>query len=131
MAVLCSLTVGTVLGAIAGYYQGPIDNVIMRVVDIVMCFPLIVLLLSVVAILGPGIYKIMIIIGLSLLPFAWAERTIRSIRRKVPGIPEDGSIPPMTWFMIGLITVGAIVISFLFGAEIGAWISDTWASLWD
>lgn len=68
VAVLCSLAVGTVLGAIAGYYQGLVDNVIMRVVDIVMCFPLIVLLLSVVAILGPGIYKIMIIIGLLTWP---------------------------------------------------------------
>ncbi|GAB4427200.1 MAG: ABC transporter permease [Chloroflexi bacterium OHK40] len=68
VAVLCSLVVGTVLGAIAGYYQGLVDNVIMRLVDIVMCFPLIVLLLSVVAILGPGIYKIMIIIGLLTWP---------------------------------------------------------------
>jgi peptide/nickel transport system permease protein len=68
VAVFFSLIIGTVVGAIAGYYQGLVDGIIMRVVDIVMCFPLIVLLLSVVSILGPGIYKIMIIIGLLTWP---------------------------------------------------------------
>ncbi len=101
----------------------------MRWVRMLAGFVVIGIGVSLLVLPGPG--WIMIIIGLSLLPFAWAERTIRAIRRRVPGIPEDGSIPPMTWFMIGLITVAAIVISFLFGAEIGAWISDTWASLWD
>ncbi len=76
---------------------------------------------------GPG--WIMILIGLSLLPFAWAERTIQAIRRRVPGVPEDGAIPPRTWVMIGVVTVGAIVISFLFGSRIGDWISGTWESV--
>ena len=78
---------------------------------------------------GPG--WIMILIGLSLLPFAWAERTIQAIRRRVPGVPEDGAIPPRTWVMIGVVTVGAIVISFLFGSRIGDWISGTWESVFD
>jgi peptide/nickel transport system permease protein len=64
VAVVFSIAIGTVLGALAGYYQGWVDAVIMRAVDIVMSFPIIVLLLSVVAILGPGIFKIMIMIGL-------------------------------------------------------------------
>jgi peptide/nickel transport system permease protein len=64
VAVVFSIAIGTVLGALAGYYQGWVDAVIMRVVDIVMSFPIIILLLSVVAILGPGIFKIMIMIGL-------------------------------------------------------------------
>lgn len=76
---------------------------------------------------GPG--WIMILIGLSLLPFAWAERTILAIRRRVPGVPEDGTIPTRTWVVIGVVTVGAIVISFLFGSRIGDWISGTWESV--
>jgi peptide/nickel transport system permease protein len=68
VAVFFSLIIGTILGAVAGYYQGLVDGVIMRLVDIVMCFPLIVLLLSLVSLLGPGIYKIMIIIGLLTWP---------------------------------------------------------------
>lgn len=64
VAVLCSILVGTITGALAGYYQGMVDTIIMRLVDIVMSFPIIVLLLSVVSLLGPGIFKIMIMIGL-------------------------------------------------------------------
>lgn len=116
-----------------GIHEESIEDVrhslAMRWVRMLGGFVLIGVGASLLVLPGPG--WIMIIIGLSLLPFAWAERTIRAIRRKVPGIPQDGSIPPLTWFMIGLITVGAIVISFLFGAEIGNWVSDTWASFWD
>ncbi|NJN19017.1 MAG: ABC transporter permease [Oscillochloris sp.] len=68
VAVFFSLVIGTLVGAIAGYYQGIVDTIVMRIVDIVMCFPLIVLLLSMVALLGPGIYKIMLIIGLLTWP---------------------------------------------------------------
>lgn len=64
VAVFFSILIGTTLGAIAGFYQGPADALIMRLVDIVMSFPIIVLLLSVVSLLGPGIFKIMIMIGL-------------------------------------------------------------------
>ncbi len=84
VAVVFSIAIGTVLGALAGYYQGWVDATIMRVVDIVMSFPIIVLLLSVVAILGPGIFKIMIMIGL--LTWTTPCRIVRgqflSLRRK-------------------------------------------------
>ena len=64
VAVLFSTAIGTVLGALAGYYRGLVDQIIMRIVDMVMSFPVIVLLLTVVAIVGPGIFKIMVMIGL-------------------------------------------------------------------
>ncbi|HMX08524.1 MAG TPA: PGPGW domain-containing protein [Microthrixaceae bacterium] len=82
---------------------------------------------SLIVLPGPG--WLVILIGLSLLPFAWAERTILAIRRRVPGVPEDGTIPTRTWVVIGVVTVGAIVISFLFGSRIGDWISGTWESV--
>ncbi|MCB1268315.1 MAG: PGPGW domain-containing protein [Microthrixaceae bacterium] len=82
---------------------------------------------SLIVLPGPG--WLVILIGLSLLPFAWAERTILAIRRRVPGVPEDGTIPPRTWVVIGVVTVGAIAISFLFGSRIGDWISGTWESV--
>ena len=84
---------------------------------------------SLIVLPGPG--WLVILIGLSLLPFAWAERTILAIRRRVPGVPEDGTIPPRTWVVIGVVTVGAIAISFLFGSRIGDWISGTWESVFD
>jgi peptide/nickel transport system permease protein len=64
VAVVFSTLIGTTLGALAGFRRGRVDTAIMRVVDMVMSFPVIVLLLSVVAIVGPGIFKIMVMIGL-------------------------------------------------------------------
>ncbi len=64
VAVLFSTLIGTVTGALAGYYRSRVDAVIMRIVDIVMSFPVIVLLLAVVSIAGPGIFNIMVMIGL-------------------------------------------------------------------
>ena len=64
VAVLFSTLIGTISGALAGYYRGWVDAVIMRVVDMVMSFPVIVLLLAVVSIAGPGIFNIMVMIGL-------------------------------------------------------------------
>ena len=63
IATVFSALIGTILGAIAGFYPRA-DLVIMRVVDIVMSFPTIILLLIAVSVLGPGIINLMIMIGL-------------------------------------------------------------------
>lgn len=63
VAVIIATAIGTVLGAIAGYYRAA-DWVIMRLVDIVMSFPTIVLLLVAVAVLGPGLVNMMVMVGL-------------------------------------------------------------------
>lgn len=63
VATLFSALIGTILGAIAGFYPRA-DLVIMRIVDIVMSFPVIILLLIAVSVLGPGILNLMIMIGL-------------------------------------------------------------------
>ena len=73
---------------------------------------------------GPG--WVLISIGLSLLPFAWAERTIRVIRRRIPGIPEDGKISPIAWFVMGALLLTTTVVSLLFGAEITNWVVGLW-----
>ncbi len=57
--------IGTILGAIAGYYGGWIDNLIMRFVDIMLCFPTFFLILAVIAVLEPSIWNIMIVIGVT------------------------------------------------------------------
>ena len=46
--------IGTVLGTISGYFGGIIDTVFMRLIDIILAFPFLVLMLSIIAILGPG-----------------------------------------------------------------------------
>ncbi len=63
-AVTIFMSIGTVLGSIAGYYGGKFDVIIMRVTDTVMAFPVLVILISIVAIIGPGIFNAMMAIGL-------------------------------------------------------------------
>lgn len=63
-AVLIFMTIGTLLGSIAGYYGGWIDSLIMRITDTFMAFPVLVILISIVAIVGPGLRNAMIAIGL-------------------------------------------------------------------
>lgn len=60
-----AIFIGTILGAIAGYYGGWIDAVIMRFVDIMLCFPTFFLILAVIAFLEPSIWNIMVVIGLT------------------------------------------------------------------
>jgi peptide/nickel transport system permease protein len=57
--------IGVFLGALAGYYGRWVDNLIMRFVDIMLCFPTFFLILAVVAFLEPSIWNIMIIIGVT------------------------------------------------------------------
>ncbi|MBM4331100.1 MAG: ABC transporter permease [Deltaproteobacteria bacterium] len=57
--------IGIFLGALAGFYGRWIDNLIMRFVDIMLCFPTFFLILAVIALLEPNIWNIMIIIGIT------------------------------------------------------------------
>jgi len=68
VAVSIYTLIGTALGAIAGYYGGTVDSIIMRLTDIVMCFPLLIIIITVVALVGPSLYNIMIVIGLLAWP---------------------------------------------------------------
>lgn len=65
VAVGIAALIGVFLGAVAGYYGGRADSLIMRFADIMLCFPAFFLILSVIAIIGPNIFNIMIVIGLT------------------------------------------------------------------
>ncbi|HOG07099.1 MAG: ABC transporter permease [Syntrophales bacterium] len=60
-----AILIGAVLGAMAGYYGGWTDALIMRFVDIMLCFPAFFLILAVIAVLEPSIWNIMLIIGVT------------------------------------------------------------------
>jgi peptide/nickel transport system permease protein len=75
-AVGIATLIGILLGALAGYYGGVLDGMIMRAVDIMLTLPTIFLILAVIAILEPSIWNIMVVIGLT----SWMEpaRLIRA-----------------------------------------------------
>ena len=64
VAVSIYAAIGVVLGAVAGYYGGKIDSVIMRAADIVLAFPTLILIITIVSIVGQSIYNVMVVIGL-------------------------------------------------------------------
>ncbi len=68
VVVIISLTTGIVLGLLAGYFRGWVDTVLMRVMDLILAFPSLLLALVLVAILGPGLINTMIAIALVLQP---------------------------------------------------------------
>jgi len=64
-AVLIAGTLGVFLGLISGYFGGFLDDVIMRIGDIQLAFPFILLAISILAVLGPGVDKLIIVLGIS------------------------------------------------------------------
>lgn len=65
VAVGIATLIGTVVGLMAGYYGGWVDSLLMRFVDIMLCFPTFFLILAVITIREPSILNIMLIIGLT------------------------------------------------------------------
>ncbi|MGZ3591136.1 MAG: ABC transporter permease [Thermodesulfobacteriota bacterium] len=68
LSVLFAMAAGIPLGMIGGYKGGIIDNLVLRFIDIFMSFPIVILGLLVLAIMGPGLIKIVIAIGVALTP---------------------------------------------------------------
>jgi len=79
-----SITIGTLVGLVAGYWRGWIDAILMRVVDVVLCFPTLFLILMILAVLDrPSIYMVMGVIGLT----SWAGLA-RMVRGEVLSMRE-------------------------------------------
>ncbi len=84
IAVAFSLTIGVILGSIAGYKGGWIDTVIMRVMDMMLAIPSILLAIAIMAALGPGIEKAVVAIGLVSIP-----EYARIVRSEILAIKEN------------------------------------------
>ena len=83
-AVLAAGILGTVIGAVAGYYGGKVDNVIMRFMDVVLSLPYMLLAIAIVAALGPGLVNVLISIAIGYVPeFARITRaSVMTIRER-------------------------------------------------
>ncbi|MFE5323190.1 staphylopine uptake ABC transporter permease subunit CntC [Paenibacillus sp. NPDC056579] len=76
VALILSVSIGAVLGFIAGYYQGKTDAILMRICDVMLSFPGYVMTLAVIGILGVGLGNILI--AFALMKWAWFARIIRT-----------------------------------------------------
>lgn len=83
VAVAISATLGTLMGAVAGYLGGWVDTVLMRLVDVVVAFPRLVLLIAVVALFQPSLVLVMVVVGLTEWP-----ATARLVRGQVLTVRE-------------------------------------------
>ena len=63
-----AFSLGTFFGSVAGYYKGNLDSIIMRVMDIILAFPYLLLAIVVVAYLGPSLQNAMMAIGITYVP---------------------------------------------------------------
>jgi len=83
-SVAFSVVLGGILGALAGYYGGKIDNIIMRIMDVFLAIPSILLAICIVAALGGNMVNLIIAIGISYIPsFA------RVVRASVLGVKDE------------------------------------------
>lgn len=83
VAVLISTIIGVLLGVVSGYFGGWVDNVIMRITDVVICFPVLFLAITAATILSPGIINVILIISL----VSWTTMT-RLVRGEVLKLRE-------------------------------------------
>lgn len=81
--VTFAIVIGTVLGALGGYFGGWVDNGIMRVMDVLLAFPSLLLAIAIVTVLGPGLINALLAIGIVSIP-AYA----RVVRASVLSIRE-------------------------------------------
>ena len=120
VAVGLAAVIGVFFGSIAGYFGGKIDSVIMRFADVMLCFPAFFLILAVIAVVGPSIFNIMVIIGLT----SWMGMA-RLIRAEILSlktrdyISASRALGASNFFIITrhLIPngIGPVLISFVFG----------------
>lgn len=81
--VTFAIIIGTVLGALSGYLGGWVDNTIMRVMDVLLAFPSLLLAIAIVSVLGPGLINALLAIGIVSIP-AYA----RVVRASVLSVRE-------------------------------------------
>ncbi len=97
-----STTIGVALGVVAGYFGATVDMVIMRIVDIIMSFPLLVLAIALVAVFGPSLNNLMAALG-----FVYWVAFTRLVRGMVLSLRE-------TEYIVGAKAIGATDFSIIF-----------------
>ena len=82
-----AIIIGTLLGSVAGYVGGWVDNVIMRVLDVLMAFPSLLLAITIVSVLGPGLQNALLAIAIVSIPIY-----ARVVRASVLSVKEQAYV---------------------------------------
>ncbi len=92
---------GTLLGAVAGFFGGWADNIIMRVLDVVLAFPFLLLAIAIVSVLGPGLTNAMLAIAIISVP-AYARVTRASVLsvREMAFIEASRALGASNWHIL-------------------------------
>lgn len=103
MVVLLSGTIGVLLGMVAGYYEGRIDTIISRAVDILLAFPSLLLAIAVITILGPSLINALFAIAIAQVPrYARVTRGVTLSQKQrdyVDAARALGGSPPRIMFI--------------------------------
>ena len=114
-------TIGVTLGAVSGYYGGLADHIIMRVVDVLFAFPFLILAIAIVAIMGPSLMNMMIVLGfVNWIAYARLVRgTVLSLR-EVDYVESARALGASDWRILTRHilpnTIGVVLVQATFGA---------------
>lgn len=127
-AALIAAVLGSSVGIVAGYFGGRTDNIIMRVVDMLMAFPYILLALAIVAALGPGLVNALIAVAAVNIPFF--ARNIRGVtvslaRREFTDAAKLAGMGHMRIIVFELLPNVAPVIVIAMSTTVGWMILET------
>lgn len=84
MSIVISLIIGGGFGAVAGYYGGRVDDILMRIMDVFLAIPNMLMAIAVVASLGPSMFNLMLAIAISNIP-----RFARIVRASILGVKDE------------------------------------------
>lgn len=100
-AVLIAVTIGTITGILAGYIGGRLDDLIMRITDIFFAFPPIVLAIFLMAVVGPSIMNVIVVVGLVSIPqFTRMCRSVALNEKYEDYILAERAMGASTFFLI-------------------------------
>lgn len=106
VSVALALAAGALIGAVAGYFGGVVDSVVMRLVDVMLAFPSFLFAIGLVALLGPGLWQLMVAIGVSNVPIF--ARLLRGSMLGVRNMPYVASarvlgLPPRRVLLVHML----------------------------
>lgn len=101
VSVAISLSIGTTVGLVAGYYSGTVDSIIMRLMDIVLAFPSLLLAIALVTVIGPSLTNGMIAVAITQIPvYARLSRSMAISNRNTEFVTAARSTGATDWAII-------------------------------